>query len=310
MRLSNVNSDLSIIKGLKVGLQHSFEYLDKNVVEKLTDTKVDILHVDADFGTSKDIHKIGQQDYHFNYDSFPVIGLSPEKIDDPLASYNVNRDMTREEIAFLGQRQHACVCFIDMMNSTKIISVLDNVELARYYSVFLNSMASIAKNYGAKIIKNAGDCLIYYFPDTSDKSNLQSFRNVLDCSITMISAHRVINAKLLEEKLPSLNYRISADYGEVEFARMQSSNTEDLFGAAMNKCAKINSKAPPNGIVIGEELFKIIRPFEDKYSFITVDESVPGIDGKYLIFRVTNKDNRKTLNPFNKKSQTDRNKFI
>jgi len=273
------------------------------------DAKEDLLHVDADL-TSKNIFKISQEDYDFNYDSFPVIGLNPEKIGDSFTSYDAKRDMKREEIAFLGQRQHACVCFIDMMNSTKIISVLDNVELARYYSVFLNSMASIAKNYGAKIIKNAGDCLIYYFPDTSDKSNLQSFRNVLDCSLTMISAHRVINAKLLEEKLPSLNYRISADYGEVEFARMQSSNTDDLFGAAMNKCAKINSKAPPNGIVIGEELFKIIRPFEDKYSFITVDESVPGIDGKYLIFRVTNKDNRRTLNPFNKKSQTDRNKFI
>jgi hypothetical protein len=51
------------------------------------------------------------------------------------------------------------------------------------------------------------------------------------------------------------------------------------------------------------------RLFEDKYSFITVDESVPGIDGKYLIFHVTNKDNRKTLNPFKKKSQTDASKF-
>ena len=79
---------------------------------------------------------------------------------------------------------------------------------------------------------------------------------------------------------------------------------------AMNKCAKINSKAPPNGIVIGEEFFKIMRPFEDKYSFITIDESVPGIGGKYLTLRVTSKNNRKTLNPFNKKSQIDRNKFI
>jgi hypothetical protein len=78
----------------------------------------------------------------------------------------------------------------------------------------------------------------------------------------------------------------------------------------MNKCAKINSKAAPNGIVIGEELFKIMRPFEDKYLFNTKDESIPGIDGKYLLFRVTNKDNRKTLNPFNRKSQTDRSRFV
>jgi class 3 adenylate cyclase len=82
--------------------------------------------------------------------------LNPEKIGDPFTSHDAKRDLIRDEIAFLGQRQHACVCFIDMINSTKITSVLDNVELARYYSVFLNSMTSIAKNYGAKIIKNAG----------------------------------------------------------------------------------------------------------------------------------------------------------
>lgn len=81
LRLSNMNSrNPSIIKGLKVGLQHGFEYLDKHVVEKLTDTKEDILHVDADFGTPKNILKISQEDYDFNYDSFPVIGLNPEKI--------------------------------------------------------------------------------------------------------------------------------------------------------------------------------------------------------------------------------------
>jgi hypothetical protein len=145
----------------------------------LTDTKEDIFHVDADFGTSKSILKISQKDNHFNYDSFPVIGLNPGKIGDPFTSYDAKRNVDKEEIAFLGQRQNACVCFIDMMNSTKITSVLDNVELARYYSVFLNLMASIAKNYGAKIIKNAGDCLIYYFPDTSDKRNLQSFRKTM-----------------------------------------------------------------------------------------------------------------------------------
>ena len=133
MRLSNVNSrNPSIIKGLKVGLQHSFEYLDKDVVEKLTHIK-DILrptesvyskvttdnnnilegmhgthnlHIDGDLGeTFEDIRKINQEDYHFNYDSFPVIGLNSEKIGDPLTLYDVNRDMDREEIAFLGQRR-------------------------------------------------------------------------------------------------------------------------------------------------------------------------------------------------------------
>ena len=72
----------------------------------IADIKEDILHptvhVDADLGdTSEDI-KINQEDYHFNYDSFPVIGLNSEKIGDALTLYDVNRDMDREEIAFLG----------------------------------------------------------------------------------------------------------------------------------------------------------------------------------------------------------------
>ena len=69
-----------------------------------------------------------------------------------------------EEISFSGQRFNYCIGFIDMMNSTKIASDLAGTEISRYYSIFLNAMATIVNNFGAKIIKNAGDALIDYFP--------------------------------------------------------------------------------------------------------------------------------------------------
>lgn len=31
----------------------------------------------------------------------------------------------------------------------------------QYYGFFLNAMATIARNFDARIIKNAGDCLIF-----------------------------------------------------------------------------------------------------------------------------------------------------
>jgi class 3 adenylate cyclase len=41
-----------------------------------------------------------------------------------------------------------------------------------------------------------------------------------------------------------------------EVARSISSpDTEDLFGTTMNICAKINSMAPQNGMVIGSDLY-------------------------------------------------------
>ena len=57
---------------------------------------------------------------------------------------------------------------------------------------------------------------------------------------TIIEAHRFFNAKLNEERLPPLSYRISADYGMVEIARSITSASDDLFGSTMNRCAKIN----------------------------------------------------------------------
>jgi two-component system, OmpR family, response regulator ChvI len=64
---------------------------------------------------------------------------------------------------------------------------------------------------------------------------------------------------LQEEKLPSIGYRISADYGRVEIATSGSLDIDDLFGSTVNFCSKINVRASWNGIVIGSDLYRIIR---------------------------------------------------
>ena len=40
-----------------------------------------------------------------------------------------------------------------------------------------------------------------------------------------------------------------------------TSESDDLFGPIMNMCSKINSKAPPNGVAIGDGLYKVIETF-------------------------------------------------
>lgn len=67
-----------------------------------------------------------------------------------------------DEICFIGT-QTCCVCFIDIVDSTRTTSNLDNPQkIRKYYSIFLNSMAAIARGGGAKIIKNIGDSLVFY----------------------------------------------------------------------------------------------------------------------------------------------------
>ena len=175
-----------------------------------------------------------------------------------------------QEIRFLPHSQNYCVCFVDLVNSTKITAeISDQRKIGQYYSIFINTMAVLVKHYGAKIVKNVGDALIFYFPGTLDARNETAFQNVLECLTTMLVARNIINAKLRSENLPSVSYRISADYGKVEVATSTSSKSVDLFGSTMNICAKINSMAEPNGIVIGEALHQIIRSFSfaDEYQF-------------------------------------------
>ena len=222
-----------------------------------------------------------------------------------------------DEIAFSDKSQNCCVFFVSMVDSISATSGIKNPEKTRrYYSVFINTMAAIARNFGAKIIKNTASSLIFYFPKTSTSLDYSfspsdtttttfesALRDVIECGITMISASEVINTKLREEGgLPSLYYKISADYGRVEVARSVSSpNTDDLFGSTMNVCAKINSMAPPNGMVVGSDLYYIAKKssfvFDNYYHFKLVGEY--SIDAsfthQYPVYSVQSKNRNNTL---------------
>jgi hypothetical protein len=81
-------------------------------------------------------------------------------------------------------------------------------------------------------------------------THISAFKDVLEYGLTIIAVNPIISANLHEELLPSLHYRISTDYGRVEFAKSLASTTEDLFSSRVSICSKINSKAAPNGVYL------------------------------------------------------------
>jgi len=213
-----------------------------------------------------------------------------------------------EEISFTGGSQNCCVCFIDIVDSTRIttLEITDPQKIKSYYSIFINTMAALARDFDATVIKNTGDSVIFYFPKTTDSSNnnMSAFKNVFECGLTMISVNPIINVKLQkEEGLPNLSYRISADYGRVEIAKSLTSISEDLFGPTVNLCAKINSRAEPNGMVIGNNLYQVTKTkFDHLYHFNKVDGySIDNSNNKYSVYSIVSKDknsNDKKLNQY------------
>ena len=82
-----------------------------------------------------------------------------------------------------------CVCIVDIVSSTKIMMSLPHVKVSRYYEIFLNKMAEIVRKFDGIVVKNIGDSLLFYFPNTATKQTPE-FENVLNCCFAMLETDR------------------------------------------------------------------------------------------------------------------------
>jgi len=179
----------------------------------------------------------------------------------PISSLRENKEVT------FAKSENYCICIIDIVGSTQITSkIYKSEKIGKFYSTFINEIAAIVKKHNGIVIKTVGDGVISYFPDTSNSQATEAFKDVLECSLEMISSRSSINLKLFKEGLPGISYRVSLDYGKVEVARSETSTSWDLFGPTVNFCAKINKIAPDNGIIIGDDLHIIISSFPSLHS--------------------------------------------
>lgn len=183
-------------------------------------------------------------------------------------------------LSFSKRYENLCVSLIDVVSSTHITARLSLENASKYYCMFLNSMAKIAPMFGAKVVKNIGDSLLFYFP-SSTKGSMDT---VLECNMAMLSFHKQLNEALKIHGLPRIDYRISSDYGPTLIAKCDKTAQEDIFGNSVNMCAKINRLAQKNSLVIGGDLYSITRDLP--YLFQHTDDYTSGFKHKYPVYSV------------------------
>jgi class 3 adenylate cyclase len=187
-------------------------------------------------------------------------------------------------LKFSQHTQNDCVGVIDMKDSTKISAKLSDVDVTKLYEIFLNFMAKIVRNYNGEVVKNIGDALMFRFPNTSldDDSEM---KNILECCLNMIESRGELKKQLEAEKMPELNYKISISYGSVKVAQSTTSTISDIFGPTVNRCFKINSLCPENSLIIDDNLYKILKNF-DEYTISQLSETEINKKYGYTIFQV------------------------
>jgi len=214
-----------------------------------------------------------------------------QKIQESLITIKQKEDVIRQQedilLNFSDQSENGCVCLIDIKDSTQITAKMTDLQASHLYSTFLNAMATIVQEFKGTVIKNIGDALLFYFPNTNPLDPL-SFKNVIDCCLSMCESHDKIGKKLEDKGLPTVDYKISATYGSVRLASTSTSDVTDIFGSTVNRCAKINGLSPKNGLVIDEGLYNAVKSI-DKYSFSKMDELMPDTEQRYVVYTVTRK---------------------
>ena len=208
-----------------------------------------------------------------------------EQIESGLFESNLSK-ISQDTIRFSGDHEDFVVGIVDIVNSTRVSAYLSKEKVCKYYSIFINSMGTIVKEFGGKVVKNIGDSLLFYFPNTSSHGQLPaSLLDSLYCGQTMLKDREIINSIMADEKLPDLNYRISMDYGIITTAKCNGSDYDDIFGPPVNISAKINHYAVPNSMVIGGDLYEMVKIFKE-FKFRFVKDFSNGFRFKYPVYGV------------------------
>lgn len=178
-----------------------------------------------------------------------------------------------------------CIGIVDMVGSTKLAASLGMPKMSRYYQNFLNLMSKIIETFDGHVIKNVGDCLLFYFPETAESQNKLAVTKCLECSLAMIDSREFLCNQMKKEGLPCIDYRVSMDYGYIIPMKSTDSKSPDMIGPAVNMCSKINRCAEKNGIVVGGDLYHIAKQI-DGIAFKEIEGCSVGFKHAYPVYSI------------------------
>jgi class 3 adenylate cyclase len=172
------------------------------------------------------------------------------------------------------------IMYADLVGSTKMSMTLPVEKLVTIVRAFSHELSSVIESSNGYVLKYAGDAVIAFFPSGFNK--YLTCDNAFRCAKSMINIIRDgINPILSKHDFPSLAVKIGIDEGEnivFQYGYDKSSQI-DILGYTMNVTSKITSITSPNGISVGENVFKLLHPqIQSKFKQVLFDNN----DWKYI----------------------------
>jgi class 3 adenylate cyclase len=176
------------------------------------------------------------------------------------------------------QPRDMVILYIDLVGSTALTAILNPEELSMIVRIFCQEISICISRYFGYVLKYAGDAVIGYFPEGSILSKGDLHEHAIKCGFYMQKLlDESVNEILYQNKYPKLRSRIAIDVGKNQIVVLGSE--PDLLGYVISRAAKIMGKAPPNNIIIGENVFRNLNdntkekfPLQDKFMLFETGE--------------------------------------
>jgi class 3 adenylate cyclase len=176
------------------------------------------------------------------------------------------------------QPRDMVILYIDLVGSTALTAILNPEELSMIVRIFCQEISICISRYFGYVLKYAGDAVIGYFPEGSILTKGDLHEHAIKCGFYMQKLlDESINEILYQNKYPKLRSRIAIDVGKNQIVVLGSE--PDLLGYVISRAAKIMGKAPPNNIIIGENVFRNLNdntkekfPLQDKFMLFETGE--------------------------------------
>lgn len=166
------------------------------------------------------------------------------------------------DVALTTQRKKLTIFFSDIKDFTALTESLQPEALTELINEYFTAMSGIAIKHGGTIDKFIGDAILVFFGDPESKGVSEDAKSCLRMAIDMQHALAQLNVRWRKLGVEApFRVRMGINTGFCNVGNFGSSDRMDytILGAEANLAARLQTAAPPGGIVVSYETYALVR---------------------------------------------------
>lgn len=180
-----------------------------------------------------------------------------------LSGANPDEELARPSEAELanmvGEQREVAALSVDLVDSTRL-QASDRAAYGTLVPLLLREIAAVTANFGGVVVNFTGDGAIVAFPGPgSTVANDMAF----DAATALVAdIYLVLNPAAKAAGLPGIDIRVGLDANEGEATTVGSETSRrqlDMLGLALSMAAKVQSRAAPREVWVGQMLYETLH---------------------------------------------------